>query len=117
MANEPKRTTTYVVLELVTLAGIGQGWLDVGQYEATGAHNAVNQHKEAHGIDSGTFVPVPMRSFQPLTVVPEQVTKTKLVPYAEPPVNNVAAPEPGGDETANDDEAETRDGHASEVLA
>lgn len=69
---EAAKATEYVVL-----AESGdKTWKDVGRQTARSAKAAVAAHVTAAKLNAGTFVAVPARSFDPITVKTE--TKTKL---------------------------------------
>jgi hypothetical protein len=62
----PTRTQTqYVVLELVEVnGGEYQAWREAGRNTASSILNAIKQHV-GEGVQEGTFVAVPARSFVP----------------------------------------------------
>lgn len=77
VAKPKSRLTEYHILKLVLSSGSEEQWaIHARNVEAQGAQAAVR--KAIKDQDSGqTFVAVPSRSFQPITVTVE--TKTQLV--------------------------------------
>lgn len=72
-AEKPKRTsstTKYVVLELN-----GDDWAEVDRLETRSSKEAVRAYLDANEVSAGTFVAVPERSFEPVTVKTETVAR------------------------------------------
>ncbi len=77
-AEEPKaekQDTAYLVL---SKDDDKDWWILVGTYSATSSKAAVAAAVKAKGATAGTFVAVPKRSWQPLTLSVETATKVKL---------------------------------------
>jgi hypothetical protein len=72
-----QKPTEYHVLKLDTSVGANERWVvHARNVEAQGAHAAIRKAVTASD-EAQTFVAVPSRSFQPITVTVE--TKTQLV--------------------------------------
>lgn len=78
--------TRYVVLRFRERGHDVESWDVAERVEANSAEQAVR----SVGAARGTFVAVPERSWQPLTVETEQKTVTRLAP-AQPPAEAAAA--------------------------
>lgn len=52
-------------------------WVEVGRYSTRSPKAAVSAHLKAARIDTGTFVAVPVRNFEPMT--PKTETQTRIV--------------------------------------
>lgn len=67
--------TTYVILKQSDQPGAGYSWNEHGDpVEASSARRALS----SRGVDEGTYVAVPARSWKPLTVTVEQTTRVKI---------------------------------------
>jgi hypothetical protein len=71
-----KTSTSYIVLEDLDTTTGQKCWREAGTYNAVSARAAVKSHVESNKLDKGSFVAVPKRSFDPVTVKIE--TQTKL---------------------------------------
>lgn len=77
--------TEYVVLQkrtsntsTTTNPPADYGWAECGTINASGAEAAVRAHVEKAKSEGGTFVAIPVRSFSPVTVKIEKVSKVKV---------------------------------------
>lgn len=75
-----KTDTAYVVLQRIPApeGSNAQGYTVLGRFSASGDLKAIDHAADAAGLEEGTFIAVPTRSFRERTLKTEKVTKRRV---------------------------------------